>query len=418
MDLTPVRGSRDFLAGEKLLRDATVSKLKRVFELYGFNPLETPALEYLEVLSSKYAGGEEIIKEIYSLEDQGKRKLGLRYDLTVPLCRVVAGNKFAMPFKRYAIDLVWRDGPIKAGRYREFVQCDVDVLGVESVWAEAELISLLYSAFNELGLRVVVKVNSRKLLNSLLSKAGVKEEKFNEFILSLDKLEKIGVDGVKKELKEKGFSVKIINSALSLLKEKDLVAFKSFDGAKDLQELFDYSRVFSLPEGVLDFTPSLARGLSYYTGIVFEAFLVDSVVKSSVAAGGRYDDLVGAFSGKEKIPAVGFSFGLDVICEELKQKALDKTVVSVLVIPFKNTELGVRLVQTLRAAGVNSVVDLVGKNVSKNLDYASKEGIRFVAFYGEKELAEGKVKLRDMNSGVEELFTEEGVVEAIKKGLN
>ncbi|NUN11299.1 histidine--tRNA ligase [Candidatus Micrarchaeota archaeon] len=418
MDLTAVRGSRDFLPSEKILRNSAVAKLSSVFESYGFNPLETPALENIEVLSSKFAGGEEILKETYQLEDQGKRKLGLRYDLTVPLARLIAGNSFPMPFKRYAIDKVWRDGPLKAGRYREFVQCDVDVLGVKSVSAEAELMALAQDAFRKLGLSVVVKVNSRKLLNGVLQKAGVSKDKEASFILSLDKLEKIGVSGVKKELVDKGFSEKIVVNALKLLESKKLSDYSKIGNAdaeagfNELKEFFEFLNEFNVK--IVEFSPTLARGLNYYTGIVFEAFLKDSEIKSSIAAGGRYDELIGKFSGRGEVPAVGISFGLDVLCEELKKTESKQSVVNVLVIPFKTLPQAIALTQTLRSNGVNALVDLNEKGVSKNLDFASKQGISFVIFCGEQELKSGKFKVRDMSSGKEELLSEKDLVKVLK----
>src|SRR3989344_5711695 len=376
-DLSPPRGSLDFLPQEKLLRDSIVDTLRRVFERYGFNPLETPALENYDVLASKYAGGAEILKETYSLEDQGKRKLGLRYDLTVPLARVFAGQKLALPFKRYQIASVWRDGPIKAGRYREFTQCDVDAVGVASPKQEAELIALANDAFKALGLKVFVKVNSRKLLNSLLAYAGVPLEKTIAVILELDKLEKIGSQGVLKELDNligKNDAKKVLELFTEVEREKSIRILQGMalneegrEGLKELQEFFSSLESFGVAGDFVLFSPSLARGLNYYTGIVFEAFLREeekSGIKSSLAAGGRYDDMVGCFAGaKEKIPAVGIGFGLDVICEALKEKsatlgvAQPKTIVKVLVIAFKNYAYAIRITQEFRARGIACLID-------------------------------------------------------------
>ena len=203
MDLSPVRGSRDFLVEEKLLRDWAAQRLKSVFERFGFNPIETPAIENWEVLSSKYAGGAEILKETYKLTDQGKRELGLRYDQTVPTCRVLAANpRLAMPFKRYSIAPVWRDGPIKLGRYREFYQCDIDIFGVQSQAAEAEIVAILKAGFDALGIECKLKINNRKVLDGLLESCGVTAEQATPVILSLDKLEKIGAKEVQKEMEE------------------------------------------------------------------------------------------------------------------------------------------------------------------------------------------------------------------------
>ncbi|MFH1056495.1 MAG: histidine--tRNA ligase [Candidatus Micrarchaeota archaeon] len=420
MDLTPPRGSRDFLPQEKLLRDWIVETLKKKFETYGFNPLETPALENLEVLSSKYAGGEEILKETYSLEDQGKRKLGLRYDLTVPLSRVFASQKLAMPFKRYQIASVWRDGPIKAGRYREFVQCDVDVIGIASPKQEAELMALTRGAFESLGLNVFVKANSRKLLNGLLDFAGVPPAKRIQTILELDKLEKIGSQGVLKEVDNllgTNEAKKVLELFVEVEKEKSLTLLAGMglneegkEGLRELSEFFDSLVQLGVPKGFVEFSPSLARGLNYYTGMVFEAFLKEGGKKgitSSLAAGGRYDDLIGKFAGaKERIPAVGISFGLDVIAEILKGDLPEKkTIVRVLIIPFKNFAYAFKTAGELRSRGLSCLVDLEGRSVSKNLNFANKQGIPFVVFCGEQEEKAGKIKLRDLVSGKEELLS-------------
>lgn len=423
VDLSPPRGSRDFLPQEKLLRDSVVRTLKKKFELYGFNPLETPALENYSVLASKYAGGAEILKELYSLEDQGKRRLGLRYDLTVPLARVFASQKLALPFKRYQIASVWRDGPIKAGRYREFVQCDVDVIGVSSPRQEAEVAALASDVFSELGLQVFMKVNSRRVLNGLLDFAGVPVVKRVPVILALDKLEKAGYAGVVGELSEvigtEG-AQKVLELFTEAEKEKSLKILEGMalnpegrQGLKDLEEFFASLESFGVKKGFAAFSPSLARGLNYYTGIVFEVFLSDgekSEIKSSLAAGGRYDDLIGKFAGsKDPIPAVGISFGLDVIAEVLKRKReVDgkpgaKTTARVLVVSFGNFPYAIKTARELRAYGIQCVVDLDGKSASKNLDFANKQGIPFVIFCGEQEEKEKKVKLRNMLSGKEEL---------------
>ncbi len=422
VDLSPPRGTRDFLPQEKMMRDRIVQTLKQKFEVYGFSPLETPALENYDILTSKFAGGSEILKELYSLEDQGKRRLGLRYDLTVPLSRVFASQKLPLPFKRYQIASVWRDGPIKAGRYREFVQCDVDVIGVSSTRQEAELIALTNDAFKSLGLRVFSKINSRKLLNGILDFLGIPVVKNVPVILALDKLEKIGPDGVLKELDEilgEEKARETLELFAEVEKEKSLKILEGMSlnaegkrGLKELDEFYSCLSDFGVQREFAVFSPSLARGLNYYTGIVFEVFAAqgESEIRSSLAAGGRYDDLIGKYANAEKqIPAVGISFGLDVIAEVLKQKTeadgktLSKTPVKVLVVPFGNFSYAIRISREMRSYGVSCLVDLEGKSVSKNMDYANKLGIPFVVFCGEQEEKEKKIKLRDMASGKEEL---------------
>ncbi len=422
------RGTRDFFGPLERARRRVLSVLKKNFELYGFEPLETPAFENWEVLSAKYAGGEEILKESYSFEDQGGRKLGLRYDLTVPFARFFASNpNLPKPFKRYAIGSVWRDGPLKAGRWREFVQCDVDTAGVASMKADAEILALTCAAFAELGVGFKIKLNNRKLLQAMVEKSGVASDKVLSAIISLDKLEKIGWQGVEKELLGKR-----VCGEKQLVELKKLFTLEEKDFEKELGGLPGYSEIKELLEicrkmGVgryLVFTPSLARGLNYYTGSIFEAFLENGEklgVTSSIAAGGRYDDMVGNFlneaSGREeKIPTVGISFGLDVLCEALARLSPDEegvkfsdSVCRVFVIPIAEEEFSLEVVQGLRKQGVPSAIDLLARGLSKNIEYASKQGIPFVAFVGKQEAQMRKLKLRDLRSGEEKLL---GVQEA------
>ncbi len=422
--LAAPRGTRDFLFEEKILRDEVTSTLKTIFELYGFNAFETPAFEKWEVLSSKYAGGAEILKETYRFQDQGKRELGLRYDLTVPLCRVIAGNSsLPLPVKRYAIGSVFRDGPLKIGRYREFIQCDVDIVGSKTGLADAEIVSLTCDAFTALGIDYVVKVNNRKLLEGLLESMQVPANKLETVILSIDKLAKIGRDGVQKELLEKGLSIPIAKKLLSVILElselrADQVLFqcekiigqnaKAKQGLTEMKEVFDFLDNFGKTDAVvLDI--SLARGLAYYTGLVVEVFAKNSEVKSSIAGGGRYDELIGKFANREAIPAVGISFGLDAINEVLKLQDKGakpkKTLVSVYVIPIKAIPQCISVANQLRAAGIRTAIDLMNRSISKNLEYASKQGINYVAIIGPKEAEAKKLTLRNLETGEEKLMT-------------
>ena len=424
------RGTSDFFGKEKRLRDSVLTKLKNAFELYGFEPLETPAFENYEVLSAKFAGGEEILKETYCFNDQGGRKLGLRYDFTVPLARFFAGNpNLPKPFKRYALGTVWRDGPLKVGRYREFVQCDVDTIGVSSVAADAEMLALACSALSSIGIPFLIKVNNRKLLNSMLSKAGVPAEKQLSAILSLDKLEKIGWQGVEKELLEKGsctpqqsIEIKRLFSLNDLQGE-----LASFDGASELSELLSICEKMGVARFV-KFSPSLARGLNYYTGSIFEATVENGEklgITSSIAAGGRYDEMVGDFlkqagGREEKIPAVGISFGLSVLCDVLARmqgeaEAKNISSVKAFVIPIAGEQEAFAIVQRLRSAGIPSAIDLIGRGISKNLEYASKQGIAYAVFIGPQEAKLGKVKLRDLRSGEEKIVSANELVDLLKR---
>lgn len=437
MDLSPVRGSRDFLVEEKLLRDWAMQRLKTVFERFGFNPIETPAIENWEVLSSKYAGGAEILKETYKLTDQGKRELGLRYDQTVPTCRVLAANpRLAMPFKRYSISPVWRDGPIKLGRYREFYQCDIDIFGVQSQAAEAEIVAVLDAGFDALGIACKLKINNRKVLDGLLESCGVTAEQATPVILSIDKLEKIGAKEVQKEMEEKGVSANSAKKVLELFEELDKLGndklmaklektLKSGVGAEglaELKQLVGYVKLYGIADDFYEIKTSLARGLSYYSSTVIEGYVPGSIIKSSVCGGGRYDEMVGRFSGKGAVPATGVAFGFESICEILKERVASgekiagvrKTSVEVFVIPIKDQPFAFEVAQELRKQGVNVAIDLLGRNITKNLDYCSKQGIPFAAIIGDKEAAEKKANLRDLESGKELLLAVDGLADAVK----
>jgi histidyl-tRNA synthetase len=414
MELQLPRGMRDFPPEEKILRDEVISVLKGIFELYGFSPLETPVVERWEVLSAKYSGGEEILKETFKLTDQGGRQLGLRYDLTVPLARFVGMNPtIKRPFKRYQIGTVYRDGPIKKGRTREFYQCDADIVGSSSPLADAECVQLALDVFEKLGIDVEVKINNRKVLYELAQAAEIPEELTEAAILSLDKLEKIGPDGVLREMIERGIAR--VSAERFLLGAQDREALKKGEGYRELEPVLS-----ALQDPRVVWTPSLARGLSYYTGTIYEVYAKNSSVTGSLAAGGRYDNMIGQFlGGSEKIPAVGISFGLEPILEVLKEKhpnrIMRKTVTQVYVIPFKTLLAeGRAICQQLRRAGIKTDMDFSAKGISDGLKYANAYEIPFVVIVGPDEVAAGKVKLRDMRSGEEKLLTVDEVPHQIK----
>ncbi len=426
--LMNAKGVRDFLPEEKIPRQRIVETLKGIFETYGYSPLETPAIERLDVLAAKFAGGEEILKEIFKFRDQGDRKLGLRYDLTVPLSKVVGMNpNIPRPFRRYQISNVWRDGPIKLGRYREFLQCDVDIMGVKSMTADAEILSIVDRGFRELNLDFVIRVNNRKLLNGIMDYAGFGEYKMKA-ILAIDKLAKIGVDGVREELLTIGFERKEIDNVLKILKIKgknsEVVSqIKKFvkseegkEGIREMEELLGYCGKMGIKTIELDV--SLARGLEYYTGPVFEVYLKKSKINSSLAGGGRYDKMIGMYLGNGEFPATGVSFGIEPIFEALKlEKKIgeSKTVSKILVIPIGDTfGKALPIVENIRDQGIPCEIDIMGRGISKNLSYANSLGIPYVILLGEKELKEKKVKLRDMKSGKEDMIAIEKVIDKMK----
>ena len=424
MELQIPKGTRDFSPEEKIVRDKIVNTLKEVFELYGYAPLDTPILERFDVLASKYAGGAEILKETFKLKDQGNRELGLRYDLTVPMCRYIAMNPtIKIPFKRYQIGEVFRDGPVASGRYRQFTQCDVDVVGSSSMSADAEIIALIYVAFCKFDMEVIIKVNNRKLLNDILDYCGIEKNKQESVILSIDKLEKLGMNVVKNELKEQKIDDKKISIILDIINikgnnnEKISQLKKILKNSEGLQEIEQLSAYLKNLNFEAEFDVSMARGLAYYTGTVIEAFIKNSSVKSAVCGGGRYDNMIGGFLGKGNFPAVGVAFGVDRIYDAIleKQKTTQKTTTQVYIIPIKTLNESMRIAQQLRDAGINTDIDSMERGPSKNLEYANSLGIPYVIFVGKKELEENKLKLRDMKSGKENLLSVEEVINKLVK---
>src|SRR3989344_2543224 len=422
------KGTRDFLPEEKILRDCIINTLKETFELYGYNTLETPALEMYETLSSKYAGGSEILKEIYTLTDNAKRKLALRYDLTVPLARVIASNPaLKKPFKRYQIDRVWRDGPIKLGRYREFWQCDADVIGIKSMLADAELLALANSFFKKINLDVTICVNNRKLLNSILDIYNIQKEKQESIIITLDKIKKIGIKGVAAELKKKNISDKAIKALLELFNAKNKDDYKLIDkldkllkekeGINEIKELLYYCKEFNLDNVKLEI--SMARGLSYYTGTVFEIFINNGSLSCSLAAGGRFDSMISNFmNSREEVPAVGISFGLDTLMDAVtlnKKIQLKKSTTLVYIIPIDAKKECIKIAKSLRDQGIKCDMDLVGRSITKNLEYVNKLNIPYALIIGSDELKQKKLKLKDMASGKEKLLNIEVIFKELKK---
>ena len=424
MELQLAKGVRDVPPEEKIVVNRILDTLKETFERYGFVPLETPLLERWETLTAKGGAGEEsdVLKETFKLKDQGNRELALRFDLTVPLARYVAMNsQLKLPFKRYEMGPVFRDGPLKLGRYRQFWQCDIDTIGVKGMLAEAEQLALVQDAFQSLGIDIIIKVNNRKLLNGILEQCGIQEKE--SAIIAIDKLEKLGAKGVAEELSQRGYSETPAKKLLGLLKEK--IALKELkkkiksdeakQGLQELEDLFGYLK--NLKVKCAEFEASLARGLGYYTGTVFEVFALNSPVTSSIAGGGRYDQMVGKFAGgSREIPAVGIAFGLSTIFDVLKakQEFKEKSLAKVFVIPIQTIKESLKVVQQLRKRGINVDMDLNNRGVGKNLEYASALGIPYCIILGGDELKKNKVLLRDMLSGDQFLLTLKEVIKKIK----
>ena len=426
MKIQLAKGVKDTPPEEKIVKNQVVDTLQKVFENYGFAPLETPLIERYETLAAKFAAGDasDALTEIFQLTDQGKRKLALRFDLTVPLSRFVAMNPtLKMPFKRYQVGRVFRDGPIKLGRYREFWQMDIDTVGTSSMLADAEIIAMAASCFNKLKLDVKIKVNNRKLLNGILEQAGIKKNK-EDAIISIDKLDKIGNEGVKKELVEKGFSESSIAKMFSMIKEgitleglnNKITTEVGKEGLQELEELFNYLKQMGVKTAKFDV--SLARGLAYYTGTVFEVFLNKGTITSSLAGGGRYDEMIGQFLGGGRvIPAVGISFGIAPIMDTLNElnPEVKKTPAQVYVIPMNTIKESLAIASKLREAGISVDFSLGKKGMSKNLEYANALNIPYVIILGEDELSKNKILLRDMKTGDQKLLTVEQIIKKLGK---
>ena len=409
-----LRGMRDFLPDRMILRQHVVNVFRGVFERFGFEPLDTPAIEYAETLEGKY--GEEADKLIYKFEDRGGRKVGLRYDLTVPLARVVALDPdLPKPFKRYQIAPVWRAERPQKGRYREFWQCDVDTVGSSSMLADAEILAVLYNALVELGFKqFTMRVNNRKVLKGIAATAGVPDGEEANVLRSVDKLDKVAEEGVRAELAEKGFATEVVDRLFRLITpgEGDVLAGlrdalkdhpEALEGVKELEQVREFLGAQGVPEQFYRLDMAMVRGLDYYTGPIFETVVEEPRI-GSITGGGRYDHLVGIFLGRD-IPAVGSTLGLERIVDVMEALGLfpeAKTLTQVLVTVFDEASApeAVRLATELRAAGVRTEVMLSEKGgFKKQLAYANAKGIPLVALLGPDEVARGEVTLRSMSDG-------------------
>lgn len=411
MEIENVKGGYDFLPEEQNIRNYINNTLKEVFEQYGYCSIETPILCYYDILAGKYDESNDLLNEIYKLTDQGKRKLGLRYDLTVPFSKLIAlnKNKLTMPFKRYEIAKVFRDGPIKAGRDREFTQCDVDVVGIEGQMIEAELVSLYVEAFKKLKIDVEIKYNSRKLMNGLIIESGVAEDLTSKTITIIDKIEKLSKEDFSKALLEIGLTVdqsgklqQYFSMTLDQINQifKDTENSVLAEGLKELNELNDYLTALNLQE-YCKFTSSLARGQDYYTGTVFEVYEKNGVLNCSIGGGGRYDKIITDFINDGNVyPAVGVSFGLTSLYTILKDRAElnQKSQLDFYIIPMGTEKESLKLAIELRKQGLNVDISMNGRKLKKCLDYANKANIPYVIILGEDEIKNESFFIKDMNN--------------------
>lgn len=411
--ITPqtLKGFRDFLPKEAINRQYLISKIKAVFERFGFDPLETPALEYAEILLGKY--GDEADKLLYLFEDRGKRKVGLRYDQTVPLARVIAqyNNQITFPFKRYQIQPVWRAENTQKGRYREFLQCDVDIIGSNSVNSDVEIIAVADTILKELGFKKYsIKFNSREVLFEKISQAGVPDNLIVLVIRIIDKIKKIGWANAKKELTDiNGLSEKNVSSLSDLFSLWETV--QPIEG-KNMQKIWNLCNKRDVR---LTWDLTLARGLDYYTGLIFE-IEIDDYLGGSICGGGRYDKLIGKFINQE-YPAVGFAIGFDRLIDAMQQFNLlpkKNTSTKVLVTVFSEDLLEKSLIITTKLRNNSINADIIDDfKLDKQLKYANKKGIPYVVIIGPEETSKNVVKLKNMKTGEQKTLTIEELVKQL-----
>lgn len=446
------KGTRDFSPAEVVKRNYIFDTIKEVFRLYGFQPIETPAMENLSTLMGKYGEeGDKLLFKILNsgdfiskipdelLNEKDSSKLtpklsekGLRYDLTVPFARFVVQyqNEITFPFKRYQIQPVWRADRPQKGRYREFYQCDVDVIGSRKMINEFELIQIINEVFNRLKINYTIKINNRKILAGIADYIG-EEEHLTDITIALDKLDKIGLDKVNSELLDKGISQSAVSKLQPILelkgtsKEKFSKLSELLENSDDgklgiieLRYLFSYIEQFDFYSNVeLDLT--LARGLNYYTGAIIEVKAKDVEI-GSICGGGRYDDLTGIF-GLKNVSGVGVSFGAERIYDVMTQldlfpkESVETTKVLFVNFGEKEEAYCLPVLAKLRKAGVNSEIFPENAKMKKQMNYANKKEIPFVVLAGESEMAEQKFTLKNMETGEQNLVTAEELINIVSR---
>ena len=405
MKLMNVKGTYDFMPNDMAIRNEILKVLRENFEKYGYSPLETPIINYYDLLSYKYSDDAEILSEIYRFSDQGDRDLGLRYDLTVPFCKVVGLTKdLVLPFRRYEIGKVFRNGPVKLGRTREFYQCDVDVVGIDNRFIEAEQILMAVNTYKSLGIDIIVKYNNRKLMSGIIKLAGIDDSKRDSVIGIIDKLEKVSREELTDMLKDIGVTEGQIDKLFDLF-NKSILEYQSLsnenelisEGIIELLEINDYLDKLGISDKV-SFCPTLARGLSIYTGIVFEFYDKLGRISSALGAGGRYNKIITNFMDNgNSYPAVGLSFGLEPIFAILKAEMKKLRLVDIYMVPLDTNVEVLKLADKFRGMGYRVLIEMNKKKVGKCFEYAERENIKYVMIIGENEVNSGMYKIKDMD---------------------
>ncbi len=427
------RGMRDILPQKMILRQYVIGEVERVFQRFGFEPLQTPALELRETLMGKY--GPDAEKLIYDARHrEGKEDLSLRYDLTVPLTRIMATYPdLVKPFKRYQIAPVWRAERPQKGRYREFYQCDADIVGTASMLADAEIVTMIYSVLTQLGFKAfVTKINNRKILTGLGQYAGVPPDLLGGLYRSIDKLEKIGPDGVRQEMKDNQIPPAVIDKMMALI----LLPANAFgelreqlgdipiarEGIDELEQLATFLGEANVPRENYQFDFSMVRGLAYYTGPIYETVVTEPKI-GSLSGGGRYDELMGLFSN-QSLPMTGTSFGIERVIDVMEELSMfppnvGKTVTQVYVTVFNRDLLGasIRMANALRGQGINTEFALEAEGLGKQLKYAAARSIPFAVILGPDEVAAGKATLRDLGSGEQTLVAQSEIASVLTTKL-
>lgn len=427
------KGTRDLLPAEMHRRLQVIETVREVFTRFGFDPIETPAMERIETLTGKYGDeGDKLLFRILKRGRGGERgevDLGLRYDLTVPLARVVAMNgQLRMPFKRYQMQPVWRAERPQKGRFREFWQCDIDTVGCKEMTADAEAIAVVHAALDALGFTdFTIRINHRGLLRAMAEVAGVLELE-SSVVIAIDKLDKIGREGVTRELRERGVGPESIEQLWQILDAPEGAELEHLDQAlgehgaaalAEVREVLELAEQMGVERARMRFDPTLARGMSYYTGPVYETVVTEPKV-GSISGGGRYDGLIGMFSNRE-IPAVGVSLGLEriiAVMEELDMLPDAQTATRVMVTVF-NDELraaSIALVRALREAGIPAEVWLGrARRMGKQYKHANQKGIPWVATIGPDEQAAGRIQLKHLATGQQEELSLDEVIARVQE---
>ena len=446
------KGTRDFSPAEMAKRNYIFDTIRSVYHLYGFRQIETPAMEMLSTLMGKY--GEEGDKLLFKIQNSGDYfsgltdeellsrnasrlackfcEKGLRYDLTVPFARYVVMHRdeLTFPFKRYQIQPVWRADRPQKGRYREFYQCDADVVGSDSLLNEVELMQIVDTVFSRFGIRVCIKINNRKILTGIAEIIG-EADKIVDITVAIDKLDKIGLDNVNAELHDKGISEDAIAKLqpiilLSGTNAEKLTTLRQVlaDSPTGLKGVEETEFILSTLEGLdlkneLELDLTLARGLNYYTGAIFEVKALDVQI-GSITGGGRYDNLTGVF-GMAGVSGVGISFGADRIFDVLNQldlypkEAVNGTQLLFINFGEREAAFSMQVLAKARMAGIRAELYPDCCKMKKQMSYANANGIPYVALVGENEMNEGKVTLKDMTTGVQSIVTPEELIGALKK---